>query len=100
MSGWINALERLPAKEEVGGFGVVEVITQCDRDPARGDEPWQTMRLARPTFIGRRAGRVLWVTAEDKSSTPIEDSAWFVSHWRPFPKFPKPLPAPRVGSPS
>ena len=90
MTKWVAADERLPTEKEAAAFGAVEVIVQCNR-LGPDDEPWQAMRIARPIFIGRNLARVLWVTAEDKSQTPIENGAWFVSHWRPFPKFPKPV---------
>jgi len=87
-NGWISA-GTLPTKEESGGFGVVEVIMQCN--PASGSGPWQVMRLARPVFIGGDANRVLWLNAENKSGEPIENASWWVTHWRPFPAFPKPV---------
>lgn len=33
----------------------------------------------------------MWVDAEDKSGKTVENGAWYVSHWRPFPKFPEPI---------
>jgi hypothetical protein len=85
-SDWVLAEVRLPTEQEAGGFGAVEVIVQCNPSH-KPEEPWQGLRIAKPVFIGRNRERILWVDV--KSSEPIENAAWFVSHWRPFPKFPK-----------
>ena len=86
-NGWFVASKRLPTQEESAAFGTVEVITQCN--PSTGGGPWQSMRLARVVFIGGNETRPLWISAENKTGEPIENAAWFVTHWRPFPKFPK-----------
>ena len=83
---WVLASERLPNPEESAAFGGVEVIMQC-----RGSHDMQVLKFARPVFIGGNPNKVLWVDAYDKSGPALENSAWEVTHWRPFPKFPKPL---------
>jgi hypothetical protein len=86
--GWVLASERLPTDKEAGGFGTVEVIVQCN--PQSGGEPWQVMKFAKCVFIGGNKDRPLWI-ASDKPNDPIENQSWFVTHWRPFPKFPEPI---------
>lgn len=87
--GWIPVTKRLPQPnaDETGSFGAVEVIVQCNPFNAPKEKPWQVMRIASCDFIGRDPTRPLWMTAE-KPHTPVENVAWFVTHWRPFPKFP------------
>lgn len=84
-AGWIATTDRLPTEKETGGFGAVEVIVQCN--PQSGGEPWQVMKIGMCWFLGGDKNRPLWVEAA-KPNDPIENSSWWVTHWRPFPKFP------------
>lgn len=84
-NSWVLVSERLPTKEESAFFEGVECILQC-----RGSHSTQSLRLAKPIFIGGNPSKVLWVEAS-KGGGPIENSAWEVTHWRPFPVFPQPL---------
>lgn len=88
MTKWIPVTERLPEPKEMGAFSRSEVIVQCDREDS---EPWQVMKMGWLTFIGRDPNRPLWLEGDNKNGTPIENSAWHVTHWRPFPKFPAPI---------
>lgn len=89
---WVLASKRLPDDKEMGAFSRCEVIVQCNRAAGPGaSEPWQIMKMGWLTFIGGDRSRPLWLEGEDKKGTPIENSSWFVTHWRPFPKFPSPV---------
>lgn len=85
---WVAVSTRLPNPEEQSAFGGCECILQC-----RGSHNAQSLRFAKPVFIGGNPDKVIWFDAMGKSGECIENSAWEVTHWRPFPKFPKPLPA-------
>jgi hypothetical protein len=87
-AGWIEVTDRLPTDKEAGGFGAVEVIVQCN--PASGDGPWQVMKMGICWKLGGDPDRPFWVSS-DKPHEPIENAAWWVTHWRPFPKFPEPI---------
>ena len=86
--GWILASERLPTQEESATFGGTECILQCT-----GSHNSQMLLFAKPVHIGGGT-RVIWFDAF-KSGECIETSAWMVTHWRPFPKFPDPIPSPK-----
>lgn len=89
--GWVRADERLPTAADFGAFNRCEVILQCNPSGRGRTESWQVMRMGWLTFIGGNPKRPLWLQGEDKSGTPIENGSWFVTHWRPFPKFPAPV---------
>ena len=84
--GWILASERAPTPKESAAFGGVECILQCT-----GSHNMQVMRFAKPVHIGG-GGRVVWFDAA-KGGECIENAAWVVTHWRPFPAFPDPIEA-------
>lgn len=88
-TAWVLASERLPNQDEMGAFNRCEVIVQCDRGP--GEEPWQVMKMGWLTFLGGDVNRPLWLQGDDKTGTPIENGSWYVTHWRPFPRFPVPV---------
>jgi hypothetical protein len=87
-AGWIAVTDRLPTDKEAGGFGAVEVIVQCN--PTSGDGPWQVMKMGICWKLGGDPNRPFWVSS-DKPHEPIENASWWVTHWRPFPKFPEPI---------
>lgn len=89
MTKWIAVTDRLPEPSERGAFDRCEVIVQCN--PAQGGEPWQSMKMGWLTFLGGDPKRPLWLEGTDKTGHPIENGAWFVTHWRQFPKFPRPV---------
>lgn len=80
---WVLANDRLPLPDQAGAFGVVEVIKQC------AGKDWQSVAYARPIAIGGNRDRIIWVDPD--TNNPVENSSWFVTHWRPFPVFPKPI---------
>jgi hypothetical protein len=67
----------------------MQVVIQCLG--GLNGKPWQKLGGGELRFIGGDTGRPFWVDP-DKPGHPIENSSWFVSHWRPFPAFPDPRP--------
>lgn len=90
-SKWILASKRLPTRDEMAAFRGCECILQCT-----GSHDGQIFRFAYPQFLGN-TGRFIWTDAEAKGGLPIENSSWIVTHWRPFPDFPKPIKFPAKG---
>lgn len=90
-AGWILVTDRLPSMDEFGPYPLVEVVVQCDVDV--GHTPIQSQQFAELRFLGGNPARPIWVNPA-KPHEPIENSAWFVTHWRPR----QPLPAPVVAS--
>ncbi len=89
--GWKVAQDELPDREKFGPYPVAEVILQCNSSMSGDGEPWQRLQLGELRFLGGNPARPVWVSV-NKPQDPIENGAWFVSHWRPIPSFPKPIP--------
>lgn len=88
MAGWTLVTDRLPSKEEFGPYPTVEVVTQCNHEPS--SEPWQGQQFAELRFLGGDPTRPIWCSVE-KLHLPIENSSWFVTHWRPRQTLPPPV---------
>jgi hypothetical protein len=86
MSGWILASERLPTKEDLGDFSIAQVVLQCNGK--FGDlKAIQRLEYSSLVFIGGNKDRPMWMDPERNRF--LENSAWFVSHWRPIDPLPQ-----------
>lgn len=94
--GWIKCDERMPTLEELGNGQPCEVIRQEVVRPIhamRKEPPMQTLWLATRRIVGH-TDRYVWYGwgADGKATdTTLEGPGWIVTHWRPIPKFPKPI---------
>ena len=90
LKGWVLASERLPTKEEFGPYPTVDVILQCNQE--NGRKPWQR-RVGHAVIRWIADGRHYWQEEKDEGTrnTVLENSSWFVSHWRKIEDYPEPV---------